>query len=187
VARLYLGLDSSSPLLALALWSQEGRLLASFCEEVGREHARRVTGELDALFARAGVRPQDLAGIAVGTGPGSYTGLRVGVATAKGLARGLGVPLRGEPSLTAAAAGALSEAQPEGLVAFDARRGNLYAGVYRWTPEGVALRGEIVKAPKGALLERYAALPYYENRPPDAAYLARRATLGGNEVQPLYL
>jgi tRNA threonylcarbamoyladenosine biosynthesis protein TsaB len=182
---LYLGLDSSSPHLALALWSDE--VLASFCEEVGRDHAQRVTSELDALFARAGVRPQDLAGITVGTGPGSYTGLRVGIAVAKGLARGLGVPLRGEPSLAVMAAGKLSAAQLKGVFALDARRGNVYAGVYRWTPEGVALEGEIIKAAKDTLLERHANLPYFENLPPDAAYLARRAALGGNEVRPLYL
>lgn len=189
---LYLGLDASSSYLALALWEAAtmerpaAGVLASFCEEVERNHARRLPGALEGLFAQAGAVPRDLAGITVGLGPGSYTGLRVGVATAQGLARGLGVPLRGEASLTAMAATALNPAQREGLIALDARRGNVYAAVYRYTPETPVRRGEIVKAPRDAL-RAAKALPYFENVPPDAGYLARRSSLGPTLTSPLYL
>ena len=180
---IYLGLDCSSPYLALALY-QNG-VLARSCEEVGRDHAGRITGALDALFAQAGLTPHDLAGVTVGVGPGSYTGLRVGVAAAKGIARSLGLPLRGESSLLALAATALGEGTPRGIVALDARRGGVYAGIFRWQPEGITQEGELVKGQRETLREK--GLPYFEGIPPDAAYLARCAARGANTVTPLYL
>jgi tRNA threonylcarbamoyladenosine biosynthesis protein TsaB len=179
----YLALDCSSPYLALALI--EGRAAHTFCEEVGRDHARRLTGALDALFAEARRTPRDLAGVVVGVGPGSYTGLRVGVAAAQGISRSLGVPLRGESSLLAMAATALTDAAPRGVVALDARRGNVYAGVFTLTPEGPVLEGDLFKGARDALQER--GLPYFENVPPDPGFLARRGALGANAALPIYL
>ncbi|ADI13457.1 tRNA (adenosine(37)-N6)-threonylcarbamoyltransferase complex dimerization subunit type 1 TsaB [Truepera radiovictrix] len=183
---LYLGLDTASAFLALALWSPHGGLVAACCEEVGREHARRLPRALDEVFERAGRTPRDLAGVAVGVGPGSYTGLRVGVAAAQGLARGLGVPLRGETSLAAQAASVLGPDLPAALVALDARRGNVYAGVYRYAPQGPVLAGDIVKASRDALRAAH-PLPYFENLAPDAGYLARCAQRGASALRPLYL
>ena len=179
----YLGLDCSSPYLALALVT--GGAAHSSCEEVGRDHARRLTGALDALFAEARLSPRDLTGVAVGVGPGSYTGLRVGVAAAQGISQSLSLPLRGDSSLLAMAATALTRTAPRGVVALDARRGNAYAGIFALTPEGPVLEGELLKAARGALQEL--GLPYFENVPPDARYLARRAALGANAVVPIYL
>lgn len=182
-AMAYLGVDCSSPYLALALYS--GGVLASFCEEVGRDHVKRITGALDTLFEQAGLTPKELRGVCVGVGPGSYTGLRVGVATAQGLARGLNLPLRGESTLLAVAAGVLNDAEPRAVVALDARRGNVYAGVFRFRAGEVGLEGELVK---GARAELSASnLPYFENVPPDAGFLARRGALGANAVTPIYL
>ena len=180
---IYLGLDCSSPYLALALY-QNG-VLARFCEEVGRDHAGRITGALDVLFRQAGLTPREIAGVGVGVGPGSYTGLRVGVAAAKGIARSLDVPLRGESSLLALAATALSLQRPRGVVALDARRGNVYAGVFHWRPEGIVQEGELVKVQRETLQGK--GLPYFEGVAPDAAYLARCAARGANTVTPLYL
>jgi tRNA threonylcarbamoyladenosine biosynthesis protein TsaB len=179
----YLGLDCSSPYLALALY--HNGVTGAFCEDVGRGHARRVTGALDALFAEAGLTPKDVTGITVGVGPGSYTGLRVGVAVAKGIARSLNIPLRGESSLLAMAATALNETEARGVVALDARRGNVYAGVFRREADKVVQEGELVKAPRSVLQAE--GLPYFEDVAPDAAYLARCAALGAGPVAPLYL
>lgn len=179
----YLGVDCSSPYLALALY--DGVVLASFCEDVGRDHAKRITGALDTLFAQAGLTPEDLLGVTVGVGPGSYTGLRVGVATAQGLARGLNLPLRGESTLSAMAAGVLSDAQPHAVVALDARRGNVYAGVFRFRAGEVRPQGGLVKGARAELSAK--GIPYFENRPPDAGFLARRGALGANAVTPIYL
>ncbi len=187
----YLGVDCSSPYLALALY--RGGVLATISETVGRDHARRLPTALDALFTQAGLTPKDLRGVGVGVGPGSYTGLRVGVAAARGIAQGLGISLRGESTLAAMAAGVLGDHEPRGVVALDARRGNVYAGVFQWRRGELVQEGELVK------LERTAAqalgfpagsplrLPYFEAVPPDAGYLARRAGGGANRVTPLYL
>lgn len=179
----YLGVDCSSPYLALALY--DSGVKASLCEDVGRDHAKRITGALDTLFEQAELTPADLTGVTVGVGPGSYTGLRVGVATAQGIARGLKLPLRGESTLLAMAAGVLSEAEPHAIVALDARRGNVYAGVFRWHEGEPRLEGELFKGARAELVAR--DLPYFETRPPDASFLARRGRLGANAVTPIYL
>ena len=187
---VYLGVDSSSAYLALALWSSEG-ILGHFCEEVGRGHAARIGVELERLLVRASVRRGDLAGVGVGTGPGSYTGLRVGVATAKGVAQGLGVPLSGESSLAAMAAARLTLDEPKGVVALDARRDNVYAGVFERVGGEAGHEeihyGDIYKVSRDELQARYPTLPYFENVAPDAAYLARRAAVGTGSATPLYL
>lgn len=182
-ADTFLGVDCSSPQLALALY--RGGVLASISEDVGRDHARRLPDALTALFARAGLTPTDLHGVGVGVGPGSYTGLRVGVAAAQGIARALGTVLHGESTLAAMAAGVLGESTPRGVVALDARRGNVYAGVFRLQAGELVQEGELKK------LERISAqrlgLPYFEGVAPDAGYLARCAQKGANAVSPLYL
>lgn len=183
-----LGLDLSSPYLALGL--VHNGVATRWCENVRRDHAARVTSALDELLSHAGLTPKDLTGVTVGVGPGSYTGLRVGVAVAKGVARSLNIPLRGENTLLALAATALgtaerSETEPRGVVALDARRGNVYAGVFRLEGDFIVQEGELVKAAREALQSR--GLPYFEDIRPDAAYLARCAALGANAVTPLYL
>ena len=182
---IYLGIDSASAYLSLALWSPEGAL-ARFCEEVGRDHAARIGIELGELLERAAVHRGNLSGVGVGTGPGSYTGLKVGIATAKGIAQGLGIPLRGESSLAAMAAATLSEDEPKGVIALDARRGNVYAGVFELA-NGALRYGGVAKTARDSLKAHYPDLPYFENVAPDAAYLARRAAEGANSAVPLYL
>ena len=118
MSAVFLGIDTATPYLALALWSPSGTL-ASFSEEIGRDHAKRVLPDLETLFSRAGVAKTDLVAIGVGLGPGSYTGLRVGIATARGLARGLGVPVGGRSTLEAIAFGRL-ELGEKGIIALDA-------------------------------------------------------------------
>lgn len=183
-----LGLDLSSPYLALGL--VHNGVATRWCEDVGRDHAARVTRALDELFSRAGLTSKDLTGVTVGVGPGSYTGLRVGVAVAKGIARSLNIPLRGESTLLALAATALGTAElsvtvARAVVALDARRGDVYAGVFRLEGGVIVQEGELVKASRETLQGR--GLPYFENIPPDASYLARCAALGANTLTPLYL
>ena len=91
IAMTTLGLDLSSPYLALGLVHNGTE--TRWCEHVGRDHAARVTTALDELLGRAGVSRKALTGVTVGVGPGSYTGLRVGVAVAKGIARSPEHPL----------------------------------------------------------------------------------------------
>lgn len=183
-----LGLDTATNHLSLAVWSSGHGLVAKSEKEVGRDHAARLLVELESLLERAEVRKTELQAIGVGTGPGSYTGLRVGLATARGLSRGLAIPLVGTSTLEAISAAHLSEAQPEALIALDARRGNVYAGRYRLEAGEIYLQELIKKLARSELRAAYPELPYIEAGVPDAAYLAAAAQKRApGEVKLLYL
>lgn len=184
---LYLGLDTATPFLSLALWSNEKGLLAHFAETIGRDHAKRIMLEIDTLFKVANVSPSQLAGIAVGVGPGSYTGVRVGIATAKALAKGLNVPLVGVSTLAAMAFVALQDNE-QGIVALDARKGSVYAGVFEKRNAAVQGHTPIQKILITTLKEQHPALAYYQDVCPDASYIARHALTGNAlPVEAIYL
>jgi tRNA threonylcarbamoyladenosine biosynthesis protein TsaB len=127
---LTLAIETSSPLGSIAV-GRDGELLAERTHEGGDAHAEALFPLLDELLAEAGVKRQELQSIAVGVGPGSFTGLRVGIAFAEGIATGLGLPLVGIPSLAGLA---WSHPFPAGveLVAavLDARRDELFFAVF---------------------------------------------------------
>jgi tRNA threonylcarbamoyladenosine biosynthesis protein TsaB len=96
-----------------------------------RRHVETLTPGLEHLLAQVGLKPPDLNVVAVDLGPGLFTGLRVGVAAAKGLAQSLGIGVVGASSLDILAAGA-ADAGHRGLVlsCVDARRGEVFAAVH---------------------------------------------------------
>src|SRR6266550_3110251 len=103
-----------------------------------RRHAAEIIRLVDFALSRLGIRPGDLEGLVVGDGPGSFTGLRIGWAAAKGLAHEAGLELRAIPSLMAAAAGAAPKLGAEPVAAcFDALRGQVYGAVYVFHPDRV--------------------------------------------------
>src|SRR2546426_5936024 len=109
-----------------------------------RRPAAEIIRLVDFALSRLGIRPGDLEGLVVGDGPGSFTGLRIGWAAAKGLAHEAGLELRAIPSLMAAAAGAAPKLGAEPVAAcFDALRGQVYGAVYVFHPDRV----ETVVAP----------------------------------------
>src|SRR5207244_2815040 len=107
-----------------------------------RRHAAEVIRLVDFALTRLAVRPRDLAGIVVGDGPGSFTGLRIGWAAEKGLAHEAGLELRAIPSLMAAAAGAAPKLGAEPVAAcFEPLRGQAYGAGYRFHPARVETLG----------------------------------------------
>lgn len=94
---LVLALDTATPYLVLGLPHAERAM------RLERRHAEVLWPELEAFLRQAGVGLGAIEGIAVGRGPGSYTGLRVGIAAGLGLARGLGIPITGVDTLEAVA------------------------------------------------------------------------------------
>jgi len=100
---------------------RDGRELA-FASSEGGHAAQRALVLVDEVLARAGYEAAALGAIVCGCGPGSFTGLRIGIATARGLALGLALPCIGVSTLDALAAGA-----PGALALIDARRGELFA------------------------------------------------------------
>ena len=112
---LVLAFDTATALAASAL-VDDGELL-------GERWSRAVTllEDVDALLRQAGARPSDLGGLAVGIGPGSFTGTRIGLSVARGLALALDLPAAGVSTLAALGAGA-----PEAVAVVDARRGEVF-------------------------------------------------------------
>ena len=94
-------------------------------------HSERLMVAVDRLLGDAGWTVKDLEGLAVSVGPGSFTGLRVGIATAKGLAVTLGLPVAPVPTLDALAA-ILPFADAPVCPLLDARKGEVYCCLYRW-------------------------------------------------------
>jgi tRNA threonylcarbamoyladenosine biosynthesis protein TsaB len=128
-----LAFDTSGPFGSVALGGS-GVLVASALLPERLEHASRLLPTIDRVLAEGGMTPSDVSGIVVGEGPGSFTGVRVAAATAKGLAMALGVPLVPVSSLAAAAvASVVADGQEGGIryVLFDARGDRVYGGCYR--------------------------------------------------------
>lgn len=123
-----LSLDTSSKALSVALL-EDDQLLAETTLNVTKNHSISLMPTIDFLFASLEMSPQALDRIVVAQGPGSYTGLRVAVATAKTLAYSLGIDLVGLSSLQAIALNCAFD----GLVIplMDARRQNVYVGFYK--------------------------------------------------------
>lgn len=156
MSRLLVALDTATEAIGLGV----ARLDAQMLREVAggyRMAPRRANAELlSALteaLTEAGERIDDVAGVVVGRGPGSFTGVRIGVATAKGLAQGLGVPLVGVGTLDAIA---WRHAGHEGLlgVVGDAMRGEVYPALFRCEAGRVTrLGGDRVVRPAEAAAE----------------------------------
>ncbi|MDR1520421.1 MAG: tRNA (adenosine(37)-N6)-threonylcarbamoyltransferase complex dimerization subunit type 1 TsaB [Planctomycetota bacterium] len=127
--RHLLALESSTPEGGVALL-REGELIGSARLSGGLRHGRELLPAASAILERAGLAPASLWAVAVSAGPGSYTGLRVGVMAAKALAYGTGCRLIAVSSLAALAA-SLQEDGVAAMAAQDARRDEVYAGLYR--------------------------------------------------------
>lgn len=127
-----LALDTSAA-VAVALLDDSGAVLAARSDDQPRHHAELLAPMVAAVLADAGVDRSALTSVVVGTGPAPFTGLRVGLVTARTLGLALGVPVHGVPSLdgVAVAASRVLDAGSTVLVATDARRREVYWSLYR--------------------------------------------------------
>ena len=123
---LLLGLDTATPAVTVALHDGT-RALAEVTTVDKHRHAELLAPAIEQVLTTAGADRCDLTGIAVGVGPGPYTGLRVGVVTARVLGAALGIPVHGVCSLDVIAA---DIDVPRFLVATDARRREVYFARY---------------------------------------------------------
>ncbi len=142
-----LGIDTGTPVARIGVVGG-GRVLAALSRPA-RSHGADLPDLIDAAMTEAGLRMAELGAIAVGIGPGSFTGLRVGLSYAKGLIIASGLKLAGIPSLDAMAlcGASLPEACAGTTVCplLDARRGEVYASLYRVGADALErLSGDLV-------------------------------------------
>ncbi|HLZ99544.1 MAG TPA: tRNA (adenosine(37)-N6)-threonylcarbamoyltransferase complex dimerization subunit type 1 TsaB, partial [Steroidobacteraceae bacterium] len=116
-----LALDTATEACSVALLTDGG--VAGAFKEVGRGHAEQILDMVDAVLREAGIALRSLDGIAAGVGPGAFTGVRIGVSVAQGLAFGAGLPVVAVTTLEALGWQALRGDAKEVLARLDARMG----------------------------------------------------------------
>jgi tRNA threonylcarbamoyladenosine biosynthesis protein TsaB len=141
---IVLSASTSSPRGTVAI-ALDGAIVARVAYDGGTSHAERIFTAIDGAMAQAGVARGDLTALACDVGPGSFTGVRVGVASLKGIAVALGLPVVGVGALEAMAFAAATDAGGRDVLAVvDARKGEVFAAAYDtslsagWGPEHVA-------------------------------------------------
>jgi tRNA threonylcarbamoyladenosine biosynthesis protein TsaB len=199
-----LAFDTATPAVTVALHDGE-RVVATFTEVGGLRHGELLAPGIAAVLDRAGATRRDVTAVAVGVGPGPFTGLRVGLVTARTLALALGVPVHGVCTLDVLAAEALDLGLADDevggglVVATDARRKEVYLASY--DGQGRRLHGPSVSRPADVATDRPAAgagaLLYPDAFPhpvgpthPDAGVLAVLVAEGRVDLlepDPLYL
>ena len=154
---LVLALETAVARASVVL-ADDDRELSAWRADTQRDLCSRLASEIAAVMSRAGRTFDDLDLVAVGLGPGSFTALRVGLATAKALALARDLPLVGIPSLAAMAWHVRDRLS--GLVCpmLDARREEIYAALYRVAPERGALH-RVLRDRLDAVLPEFAAGP----------------------------
>ena len=126
---LILGIESSAGPCGAAL-VRDGKCIADFRLNSRKTHSQTLLPLIDEVFRKSDCEKSELPAVAVSSGPGSYTGLRIGSATAKGIGLALGIPIVPVPTLQSLAFGAA----PAGMLVcpmMDARRGEVFTALYR--------------------------------------------------------
>lgn len=127
---LILAIETATKVSSVAL-SDGNKIIAALTMENGPEHSATLVPNIGKLLDMAGKSREDLAAVAVSIGPGSFTGLRIGLATAKGLAYALSIPLIAVPTLRALAARFYDLPGVTVFSLADAQKKNAYCGIYR--------------------------------------------------------
>lgn len=182
-----LALDTSTAAGSVAIGGA-GHVAAEINLRVGAGSSESLLPTIDDAMRIAGLTPRELGGIVVGGGPGSFTGLRIAAATAKGLVHALGVPLWSYSGLMATAAGA---AVDDAVVCalFDARRRDVFAAAYRFGGDGVETLLEPAALTVDELAGRAAGWPAPVRFTGEAALIhaAELAAVPGARVAPAHL
>lgn len=206
-----LALDTATEACSAAVQSEKG-IYAAF-EEVGRGHAERILEMVDSVLDRAGLTLSMLDGIAASVGPGAFTGVRISVSVAQGLAFGAGLPVVPVSTLEALAWQAMRGGANQVLACLDARMGEVYWACFRAQAGGdlTACAGPAVGSPGAVQLpfsgtiqgigRGFAAYPMLAERgimlPPgaaaalpdakDMALLGARRLAAGEGLDPAHL
>lgn len=185
---MILALETSSSLCAVCILDEaSGAILAEISNDIGRGHAERLMDDISAALQGAGIGYADLTLIATGVGPGSFTGIRVGLAAARGLGLALEVPVLGVTSHQSVAIQVRDFAAGRNiLVALDGGRDDIYCQMFDTDalPRGDPFTGSLAQLSDiptvDASLICGSAAPLI-----DAAHLPTGAVLYHSPVQPI--
>ncbi|MCW2782302.1 MAG: tsaB [Marmoricola sp.] len=194
---MLLAFDTATPHVTVALHDGE-RVVATYSSDESMRHGEMLAPGIAAVLEQAGANSRDLTAVAVGVGPGPFTGLRVGLVTARTMAMALKIPVYGVCSLDILAADAIDAGLTDFAVATDARRKEVYLASYL---DGARVSGpEVIKpadAATGMIVVGRGAVLYPEAFPnaaepehPSAATLCDvvvRERFERLEPDPLYL
>ena len=199
--RLLLAIESATDWLSVALLEDE-RLVELRRSDEPRQHASALLPAIDGLLTGAGIGLEDLGALAVSVGPGSFTSLRIGLATAKGLSFGRALPAIGVPTLTAMAlsvrsgSAAAETTADQVLALLDAGRGEWYAAGWRradvgapWTTsveEGLYAPGRLAARLEGGSTSTLVVSPETSTWLPalEAAGVTLAGVVGGQPGRP---
>lgn len=146
-------LDTATNVFSIAL-SADKTVVAEFCGEAGPEASAKIPGHIESLMQQASLEMHDLDAFAVTVGPGSFTGVRVGIALVKGLAYATGKPVIPLSSLELLALNAMDSDLPV-CTLLDARRSEVYSALYRFA-DGMRLVRPEMAVPPAELLDELA-------------------------------
>lgn len=149
-----LAIDTSNQIMGVAI-VKDNILIGEFVTNLTKNHSVRLMPAINQLMDDTSMKPDQLDEIVVAKGPGSFTGVRIGLATAKAMAWSLGIPIKGVSSLeTLAYQGSFF---PSYICPFfDARRGMVYTGLYQWNNNKIDLIDEEVNLPMDEWLNHLA-------------------------------
>ncbi|MGM9540319.1 tRNA (adenosine(37)-N6)-threonylcarbamoyltransferase complex dimerization subunit type 1 TsaB [Anaerovibrio sp.] len=154
-----LAIDTATMVSSVAV-ADKDRLLAELTVQTRLTHSETLLPHVEQVMQMAGTERAALTGVAVSLGPGSFTGLRIGLAAAKAIAYGLGIPIWGIPTTEA-----LAWHYPVPGVAvvpfIDAQKGNVYSAVYQWQGNGFAEISPVQVYTMEEALELCAAQPVH--------------------------
>ena len=136
---MLLAINTSTPQFSIALLRKTGSLLAEQIVSAPSRNFQALVPAFHNLLKASGADPKDLSAVAVAVGPGSFTGLRVGIALAKGLCQGLGIPIIGVSSLEALASQCVDASIPI-CPLIDSRRGEVFTALFHRSREGNLVR-----------------------------------------------
>lgn len=139
-----LATDTATLVSSVSVVTEE-RVLAELTAETRFTHSETLVANMEEVLRLADVKREELSAVAVSLGPGSFTGLRIGLAAAKAIAYALSIPLVGVPTLEVLAAAFPS---PGALIAplIDAQKGNAYFALYRMTEHGAVCEKDVTVA-----------------------------------------
>ena len=151
---LTLGIDTATKVCTVALAEGE-KILATYEINMGMTHSEGLVPQMDQLFQRTGIAKKDIGLIAVSRGPGSFTGLRIGLATAEAMAYGLHIPMIAVSTLEVLA---YNLPVDNVLLApvLDAQKGNVYVALYEWHKGELQEIAPVEIMPGKALCEKLA-------------------------------